>query len=506
MRIGIEEYVLGISKKTNISPDQFSSWSNKVLNLVKEKLDSMNPYKYLSILKKTNVKKSLDELQKDFVITPIDKASNNVSIICKKFYIDTLKNEVQNSNTFKLVNKTEQTIFNVHKRYYEKLDIKYIEENEKLPYLYWTSKMHKIPPKFRFITCGTSTSLEGISKVLTVCLKRLLKYAKSGAKYSNKYKPYNTYFIVDNRQDVVDFLTTSNFRRKYGGAKSIHTYDFSNLYTSIPHNQLKRNIRQFVNEVFDASGKMFVNVKNNKAYLSDKIAELTFSAQTLIEAIFFLIDNCFIEFENKIYKQVVGIPMGTSCAPYLANIFLYIYEKNAIINLIDKGRIDLATSLANIYRYQDDCIVLNDKGVFDSLYEDIYPEELSLLNTNISPCKVTFLDLAISLHQGKFKHYLYDKRNDFDFSVISYPFLSGNIPKIPSYGVYLSQLVRICGICSDYNRFKSEVINLHEKLVKQGFDIISLKRKFQLFCSKYIHMWGKYGIDLLSEDVLNTLF
>ena len=144
--------------------------------------------------------------------------------------------------------------------------------------------------------------------------------------------------------------------------------------------------------------------------------------------------------------------------------------------------------------------------MFDSLYEDIYPDELSLLNTNISPCKVTFLDLAISLHQGKFKHYLYDKRNDFDFSVISYPFLSGNIPKIPSYGVYLSQLVRICGICSDYNRFRSEVINLHEKLVKQGFDVISLKRKFHLFCSKYIHVWGKYGTDLLNDDVLNTLF
>ena len=156
-----------------------------------------------------------------------------------------------------------------------------------------------------------------------MCLKRLLKYAKSGAKYSSKYKPYNIYFIVEERQDVVDFLTTSNFHRKFGGAKSIRTYDFSNLYTSIPHDQLKKNIQQFVNEVFDASGKLFINVKNDKAYLSDKIAELTFSAKTLVEAIFFLIDNCFIEFENKIYKQIIGIPMGTSCAPYLANIFLY---------------------------------------------------------------------------------------------------------------------------------------------------------------------------------------
>ena len=111
---------------------------------------------------------------------------------------------------------------------------------------------------------------------------------------------------------------------------------------------------------------------------------------------------------------------------------------------------------------------------FDSIFEDIYPAELTLLNTNISPCKVTFLDLAISLHRGKFKHCLYDKRKDFDFSVITYPFLSGNIPKVPSYGVYMSQLLRVCQICGGFSGFKNEVINLHKKLDTQGFEVVSL--------------------------------
>ena len=186
--------------------------------------------------------------------------------------------------------------------------------------------------------------------------------------------------------------------------------------------------------------------------------------------------------------------MGTSCAPYLANIFLYVYEKTEVMNLVNTCKTDQASKLANIFRYQDDCIVLNDKGLFDSIFEDIYPAELTLLNTNISPCKVTFLDLAISLHRGKFKHCLYDKRNDFDFSVITYPFLSGNIPKVPSYRVYMSQLLRIGQICSGFSGFKNEVINLHKKLDTQGFEVVSLKRKFELFCRKYIHVWGKYGM------------
>ena len=202
----------------------------------------------------------------------------------------------------------------------------------------------------------------------------------------------------------------------------------------------------------------------------------------------------------------MGIPMGTSCAPHLANIFLLMYERNAVMNLVHTGKIDDATKMSYIFRYQDDCIVLNDQGLFDELYKDIYPEELTLLNTNISPCKVTFLDLTISLHQGKFKHCLYDKRNDFDFSVITYPFLSGNIPKIPSYGVYLSQLLRICRVCSEFSGFKGEIINLHKKLVKQGFITASLKHKFGLFCRKYIHVWGKYGVDLFNDHVSNSLF
>ena len=54
-------------------------------------------------------------------------------------------------------------------------------------------------------------------------------------------------------------------------------------------------------------------------------------------------------------------PMGTSCAPYLANIFLYVEEKKAVTNLVDEGKIDDASSLANVFRYQDDCIVLNER-------------------------------------------------------------------------------------------------------------------------------------------------
>ena len=504
---GVDSYIKDISNKISKPINSFAEWRDKILNQVKEKLCNMNLYKFCSVLRNSDVKKALADLQSDFVFTPVDKASNNVSIVCKKFYVQTLQNEIENSNTFININLSEEEIFEKHRLYYEKLEISYLDEFRKFPYLYWISKMHKNPSKFRFITCGIATSVEHLSKIITPCLKTLVKSAKKRARYKNAFKPYNDFFIVDDRQEIINFIDNSNFHRKRGGSKNIRTYDFSNLYTSIPHQKLKCNIHKFVEDTFQAAGKLFINVKNNKAFLSNKIGNgITFNARQLVEAISFIIDNSYITFNGYLYQQVIGIPMGTSCAPYIANIFLHVYEKDFISNLITNGKTEDAIKLSNTFRFQDDIIVMNDNGYFDTIYKDMYPGELTLVNTNLSPCCATFLDLGISLHYGKFKYHLYDKRKDFNFSVINYPFLSGNIPKIPSYGIYVSQLLRLCRICSKSKKFLAEIKNLNRKLVSQGFVLPTLKRKFKSFCNKYIHIWGRYGVDLFGDDALNYLF
>ena len=60
-------------------------------------------------------------------------------------------------------------------------------------------------------------------------------------------------------------------------------------------------------------------------------------------------------------------------------------------------------------------------------------------NTNISARKCCYLDLTISIYQGKFRVTLYDKRKDYNFKVITYPFLDGNVPNNLSYGIFISQ-------------------------------------------------------------------
>ena len=103
-------------------------------------------------------------------------------------------------------------------------------------------------------------------------------------------------------------------------------------------------------------------------------------------------------------------------------------------------------------------------------------------NTNISACKCNFLDMTISIYQGKFYFSLDDKHNDYDFDVISFLFLIGNIPKGQSYGVFISQLVRYARINCSLSRFIDDVRRLVQKLIQQDFDAAALQRKlFQAF-------------------------
>ena len=75
-------------------------------------------------------------------------------------------------------------------------------------------------------------------------------------------------------------------------------------------------------------------------------------------------------------RQKVGIPMGIDPAPFWANLFLYIYEHNYIKELIKTDRVK-AKYIHSAFRFIDDLCILNDGGMFDNVFKDIYPDELT---------------------------------------------------------------------------------------------------------------------------------
>ena len=74
---------------------------------------------------------------------------------------------------------------------------------------------------------------------------------------------------------------------------------------------------------------------------------------------------------------------------------------------------------------------------FDTIVSQIYPSELHLNIANTFDYKASFLDLHLSIFNAIVSTKIYDKRDDFDFEIVNFPFLDGDVPRSTSYGVYI---------------------------------------------------------------------
>ena len=98
-----------------------------------------------------------------------------------------------------------------------------------------------------------------------------------------------------------------------------------------------------------------------------------YSEVDIVRMLDFLIDNIFVEFGGLVFQQTIGIPMGTNCAPLLADLFLYSYEAEFIQGLMQKKQKKLAQSFNFSFRYIDDVSSLNNPHFKDYLHL-IYPQ------------------------------------------------------------------------------------------------------------------------------------
>ena len=136
--------------------------------------------------------------------------------------------------------------------------------------------------------------------------------------------------------------------------------------------------------------------------------------------------------------------MGTSCAPLLADLFFYLYEADFIQRLLMKNEKKRARSFNFTLRYipVDDVLSLNDSR-FGDFADRIYPIELEIKDTTDTDKSASYLGLHLEIDsEGRLRTKLYEKRYDFNFPIVNFPFICSNIPAAPAYGVFLSLLLR----------------------------------------------------------------
>ena len=135
----------------------------------------------------------------------------------------------------------------------------------------------------------------------------------------------------------------------------------------------------------------------------------------------------------------------------------------------------------------------------------MYPAELEIKDTTRSNTSASYLDLLLSIKSdGQLCTSLYDKRDDFNFHITNFPFLSSNIPSSPAYGVFISQHIRCARVCSSYECFIPMAARLPSKLLGQGYVMELLKSSFTKFYGRYGDLIKHYEVSLsqMLHDIL----
>ena len=184
--------------------------------------------------------------------------------------------------------------------------------------------------------------------------------------------------------------------------------------------------------------------------------------------------------------------MGTNCAPLLADLFLYSYEAEFYTKSPPSRQETPRTTIQFHLQIYDVLSLKNTK--FAEYLEFIYPRELEIKETTETPASSSYLDCYLYIDNGKLTTRLYDKRDDFNFPIVNFPFLSSNIPSAPAYGVYVSQLIRSARTCSNYQDFMERGKVLTQKLLSQGYQKTKLVATLKKFYGRHHDLVNPYNV------------
>ena len=175
-------------------------------------------------------------------------------------------------------------------------------------------------------------------------------------------------------------------------------------------------IEQFQSE--NDLGLIFYSKLNFRGHITKKVALANRNLGLIFKSFTYIDKEMFI----SLYKSSVRLHLE-----YATPVWSPLFKK-------DSNQSEVIEAFNSTSRYMDDLLNI-DNNFFDSMVNHIYPSELQLNKANVSDTEASFLDLHLSISVGFVKAKIYDKRDDFDFDIVNFPFLDGDVPCSTSYGV-----------------------------------------------------------------------
>ena len=541
LETGLDEFINAHLTSSHVSVDKFTQWKTAIITRAKKMIHSAEKIKDTSVIWSSKCARYLRFLQTYLVLTPVDKANTNTSLICKNLYISILHRELQTGGAYTFAPKTvsAKSILDSHRVFLSKHRLEMsntLTAERALGYLYFIPKLHKLHCAQRFI-CGMSEcTTTKLSKALSSIFDCILLSLRSKDNHNLLLTGIRRFFVVKSYEEVASFLHKWP-RTVNRGQHRLYTGDFSTMYTTIPHDDLYDRICDSLREAWtwemknvgcDDINQLQLLIHSDKSHTWHKVSArgehlfvtatrgaLDFSFKAIQSLLHFMIVNTYVMNGGVIKRQTVGMPMGTNCAPNLANLYLYSYESTYIDRLtLVKGE-KIAKLFHMSFRLIDDTLSIDNpywKVAVEQCYDSnpgdgvggMYPAALTLNNTTVVPNKeITFLGMRVRDRKKKLFLSVFDKRTEFPFRVLRYPYMCSVIPTSIPYGVLTGQLYRFHRICSHWTDFVNDSRKVVKILMIQGCLLPLLVRKIM----KFLHVrrsetfqWR--GVSNIKNDVM----
>lgn len=347
--------------------------------------------------------------------------------------------------------------------------------NYKLAYFYLLAKLHKNPIKFRPIVASKFCITKPISKTVANCLNCIKTNRFNYCKRFSDCTDINLNWIIENNTPIINCLENLN---KKSAALDINTYDFTTLYTTLDHDTIKLELGKLIDNCMKNDYNLKI-IGNRAIWCHSSKCPNTISGTNLKSYINFVIDNTYFTFGDFIIKQNIGIPMGTDCAPNVANLLLHQIESKYILSEL-KNNSKMVKELNYTFRFIDDITSINSGILFENEIKNIYPNCLKLVKVNDSSDKADVLDMSITIKDNKFDISTFDKKRHFNFNTVCFPHIYGNLSTKMCYNVFGSQILRHSKINSNLKDFIYNVQLIYKLLLTKSYDknrLINILRK-----------------------------
>lgn len=515
----------------------------------------------------------MQRIRREFVITHMDKADTNFVAYCRKHYLTTICDDLAPppptvNPVFQHIPRDPADILADDAAFLTTMGIP--PGPPRLPVYAATAKLHKTPAASRFLTLSHNTSLTPLAKLLNHFFSSFMPhitqlwdktmrpagFSSSTLLFTPPGHPES--YVISQSSQVIPRIQAYN--RSMSSAirpdapRHIQTFDFTRLYTNLPHDDLVNKVSALIRESWPAQAQWYKvyprkstghsTFKNTPpppvtSWYSRDHGERYFvwTLESVCAAIQYLVSHTLLTFGDRVFRQTLGIPMGTNPAVHLATLLLFAYELAhvrrctrficdptlqyfyprvltpadlpALLALTTPElfirRKDIARFILFQFRftcrYIDDILALGNIIIKDMLFETrlflgfagIYPICLGITLASAGTT-APYLDMRLYfLPNGLLTTELYDKRREQRFAniqLVRFPHVSSNLSDRCKYNCISGEFHRLRRIVLQQDNFCRELARVQVQLESRGYSSRRLLRRLHKHCHAYPHLYN----------------